>query len=768
MPVDYKGPELELKCVNTIRAVSADQPESAQSGHPGAPMGCAPMAYLLWAEIMKYSGSSPKWMNRDRFVLSNGHACALQYTMLTLAGYNLTTDDLKQFRQLGSKTPGHPESFLTEGKLNTKLYIYMHILCIYNIYILYTFGCMVGKKEGRKGAALLNPAKAFLSFDYFCICLFDCLFLPVSHSLISISLCSIGIEVCTGPLGQGICNAVGLAMAESHLAATYNTDDITVFDNHTYVLCGDGCLQEGVSGEASSLAGHLGLGKLILLYDDNEITIDGATDLSFTEDVQKRYEAYGWHVQQVDDVVTQLDDLRAAIRSAQEETDRPSIIACKTLIGYGSPSKQGTAGAHGAPLGKNDLAGAKEFYGLPKDEMFSIADDVQQVFSDAAKANEAKLDAWQATFEMYQASFPEKAQELQRRFQGKLPENLVDALPKFTIGQDKDLATRKFSEQCINAVAPLLPEWMGGSADLTPSNCTRPKNAVDYQKATPHGKYIRFGVREHAMAAICNGLFAYGGMRPYCATFLTFFGYCVGAIRLSALSKFGVMYIFTHDSIGLGEDGPTHQPIEALENLRSMPNINVFRPADSNEMAAAYKIGLESVHTPTVICCSRSTVPALLGSSVEKASQGGYVAVDTPDTPALILLSTGSEVGFCVKAAEALQKQGIATRVVSMPCQEVFLRQSQDYQASVLPGNIPTLSVEAAAVHGWHAFSHAQISMTSFGASGSGNDVFAHFGFTPDNIQAKGLALVEFYKANGPVPNLRNRPIFDNGTNGNH
>jgi transketolase len=682
--VGYKGPSVELECVNTIRAVSADQPESANSGHPGAPMGCAPMAFLLWAELMKYSGKSPKWIARDRFVLSNGHACALQYTMLHLAGYDLTAQDLSQFRTLGSKTPGHPESFVTDG-----------------------------------------------------------------------------IEVCTGPLGQGICNAVGLAMAETHLAATYNTKtpdyDYKLFDNYTYVICGDGCLQEGISGEASSLAGHLGLGKLIVFYDDNSITIDGKTSLSFTEDVQKRYEAYGWHVQQVDDVVSQLDDLRTAVENAKQVTDKPSMIACKTIIGYGSPNKANSHGVHGAPLGAAELSATKEFYGLPKDEKFYVSEAVKQVFANAITKNEGKLEQWQAMMTRYQAEFPEKAQEIQRRMAGQLPEGWDADLPKFTIGQDKDMATRKFSEQCINAFAPRIPEMVGGSADLTPSNLTRFKNAVDYQKDSPEGRYIRFGVREHGMAAISNGMFAYGGMRPFCATFLTFMGYMIGAVRLSALSQFGIIYVMTHDSIGLGEDGPTHQPIETLENLRSMPNINVYRPADSNEMAAAYKVAMESSKTPTVICCSRSSVPALFGSSIENGAKGGYVAVDV-ENAALILISTGSEVGFCVDAAKALTDAGTPTRVVSMPCQEIFLAQSDEYQKSVLPGDIPTLSVEAAAIHGWHRFSHAQIGMTSFGASGSGDALFKHFGFTPANIQSKGQALVDFYKANGPVPNLTNRP----------
>lgn len=675
--------DLELKCVNTIRAVSADQPEAANSGHPGAPMGCAPFAYLLWKEFMKYSPKDPKWISRDRFVLSNGHACALQYTMLHLCGYNLTKEDLSKFRKLGSKTPGHPEVFATEG-----------------------------------------------------------------------------VEVCTGPLGQGISNAVGLAIAERHMAATFNTADHTIFDNFTYVICGDGCLQEGVSGEASSLAGHLGLGKLIVLYDDNDITIDGGTHLSFSEDVAKRYEAYNWHVQTVEDCQNDLGALRAAIKAAQAETDKPSIIKIKTAIGYGSPSKQGTHDAHGAPLGKEDLAGTKKFYGLPEDEMFHVPDDVQKVFTEAAEKGDAKRKEWEAMFAAYTKAHPEKATEISRRFAHTLPDGVFDNLPSFTIGKDKDLATRKFSEKCLNAMCPQLPEMVGGSADLTPSNCTRFKGAVDFQKDSPEGRYMRFGVREHGMAAVCNGMFAYGGLRPFCATFLTFVGYCAGAIRLSALSRFGIIYVMTHDSIGLGEDGPTHQPIETLENLRSMPNILVYRPADSDEMAAAYKVALSRSTTPTVICASRSTLVALEGSSIEKGCKGGYVAVDV-DSPKLVLVATGSEVNLCVQAAAKLTEGGIPTRVVSMPCQEVFLEQSEEYQKSVLPGDVPTLSVEAASPHGWHRFSHAQIAMTTFGASGSGGAVFKHFGFSTENVIEKGKALVEFYKG-GSVPNLMNRPVFNN------
>lgn len=569
------------------------------------------------------------------------------------------------------------------------------------------------------------------------------------------------MEVCTGPLGQGISNAVGLAIAERHMAATFNTSDHKIFDNFTYVICGDGCLQEGVSGEASSLAGHLGLGKIIVLYDDNDITIDGATHLSFTEDVAKRYDAYGWHVQTVDDVTKDLDSLRAAIKAAQAETGKPSIIKIKTAIGYGSPSKAGTAGAHGAPLGAEDLAGAKRFYGLPDDKSFFVPEDVQKVFDDAAEKGDKKRVAWDAAFAVYTAAHPEKAAELSRRMAGKLPDGIFDNLPTFTVGKDKDLATRKFSEKCLNAVCPLLNEMVGGSADLTPSNCTHFKGATDFQKDSPEGRYLRFGVREHAMGAVCNGIFAYGGLRPFCATFLTFVGYMLGAIRLSALSKFGVLYIMTHDSIGLGEDGPTHQPIETLESLRSMPNILVFRPADSNEMAAAYKMALSRHATPTVICCSRSTVKGIETSSVEDACKGAYIAVVAAEKPKLVLIATGSEVGFCLEAAAKLTAEGTPTQVVSMPCQEVFLEQSEEYQRSVLPGGVPTLSVEASSPHGWHRFSHAQIAMTTFGASGSGSDVFNHYGFSTDNVVAKGKDLVAFYK-DGPAPDLMNRPVFDN------
>ncbi len=565
--------------------------------------------------------------------------------------------------------------------------------------------------------------------------------------------------MCTGPLGQGISNAVGMAMAERHMAATFNSPEYPIFDNYTFVICGDGCLQEGISSEASSLAGHLGLGKLIVLYDDNGITIDGDTKLSFTEDVLKRYEAYEWHVQTVSDVTTSLDDLRNAIKEAKSVTDKPSMIKVKTAIGYGSPSKEGKEEAHGSPLGAEDLAGAKEFYGLPRDKSFYVSDEVQQVFTAVGRDGDNHRRQWEKMFAAYASACPDKAAELSRRLANKLPDGIFDKLPKFQFGKDSDKATRQFSEMCLTALYPIMPELVGGSADLAPSNLTRVKDAVDFQRDSPEGRYFRFGVREHGMVAITNGIFAYGGLRPFCATFLTFAGYCMGAIRLSCLSRFGVIFVMTHDSIGLGEDGPTHQPIETLEGLRAMININVFRPADCNETVAAYQSALTTVETPTVICCSRSTVTSLQGSTVEKALKGAYIAVEV-EHPALILISTGSEVGFCVSAAKTLTDSGVATRVVSMPCQEVFLEQKLEYQHSVLPGDIPTLSVEAASVNGWARFSHAQIGMTTYGLSGNGSAVFKYFGFSPENIVKRGKELVEFYKKNGPVPNLNHRPDF--------
>lgn len=578
--------------------------------------------------------------------------------------------------------------------------------------------------------------------------------------------CTRGIEVCTGPLGQGISNAVGMAIAAKHLGATFNTPDFpNIISSKTFVLCGDGCLQEGISGEASSLAGHLGLSNLIVLYDDNHITIEGDTDLAFTEDVAKRYEAYGWQVLTVDDVAHGLDELRSALELAKSSTDRPTLIKVRTVIGFGAPSKQGSASSHGGPLGASELSEMKSrLYGLDPQKTFFVDEDVGTYYEEQAAAGEVARVTWEAEFMQYQEQYPTKAAELKRRFNGKLAEDVFDDLPCFAFGQDKPNATRKDSGKCLNALAARAPELMGGSADLTGSNCCHVEGVQDFQRDSPEGRTVRFGVREHAMAAICNGMFAFGGMRPFCATFLQFAGYALGAIRCSALSNFGVIYIMTHDSIGLGEDGPTHQPVEMLESLRAMPNLNVFRAADMNEMAAAYQMALQSVHTPTVICCSRGTVGALEHSSKDKAMKGAYTVIreDGESAPDLIIVATGSEVWRCVDAAKTLYvDHDIRTRVVSMPCQEAFLQQEEKYRRSILPGNVPTLSVEASSEHGWHRFSHAQIGMTSFGMSGPEDQLFERFGFGVKNIVQQGKELKKFYQNfDGGVPDLNARPIF--------
>mmetsp|Transcript_35771 Transcript_35771/g.83222 ORF Transcript_35771/g.83222 Transcript_35771/m.83222 type:complete len:690 (-) Transcript_35771:183-2252(-) len=675
------SPALERECINTVRVLAADMVQAANSGHPGAPMGCAPLAHVLWTMAMDYSPANPDWMGRDRFVLSNGHACALQYVMLYLTGYTgVGMEDLKSFRQVGSKTPGHPENFVTDG-----------------------------------------------------------------------------VEVCTGPLGQGISNAVGMAMGERHLAATFNRPGFDIFDNYTYVICGDGCLQEGVSSEASSLAGHLGLGRLIVLYDDNKITIDGSTDLSFTEDVCKRYESYGWHVQVVDSVAETTDALAAAVEAARAEKSRPSFIKVTTVIGHGSVN-EGSEKTHGAPLGAVDVAAVKTKFGMDPEKSFQVSADVLQTYRAAGIEGDALASDWKDTMQRYREAYPDLAKDYDRRLQFGMPEtDLAELLPTFKEG-DKDMATRKFSQACLKSVAPSMPELVGGSADLSGSNLTFLGLSRDFQKDSYDGRYIRFGVREHAMAALCNGMFAYGLLRPFCATFLVFSGYAMGSIRCSALSKFGVIYIMTHDSIGLGEDGPTHQPVETLETLRSIPNTLVLRPCDANEVSAAYMLALRRPYTPSVISLTRQTV-TFQRTTAATALQGGYTLISAT-SPVLILVGTGSEVGLCSEAAKILTQEGIATSVVSMLSMEVFMEQTPEHWRKTFPAGVPVLSVEASSVNGWHKYSHAQVGMTRFGASGPGNDLFKKFGFTTENVAEKGRKLVKFYKKAGSVPDLLNRPDF--------
>ncbi|KAI8871850.1 transketolase [Ramicandelaber brevisporus] len=671
------APAIDDLCINTVRTLAADTVQGANSGHPGAPMGCAPMAHLLFSKYINCDPSDYKWPARDRFVLSNGHACALQYVMLHLLGYDsVKVEDLKQFRQWGSTTPGHPENTHTHG-----------------------------------------------------------------------------IEVATGPLGQGISNAVGLAMGEAHLAAVFNKPGYeNLVNNYTYVILGDGCLQEGVSAEAASLAGHLKLGKLICLYDDNNITIDGETEISFTENVEERFRSYGWHTTHVDDGNSDLAGLISAIEESKAVTDKPSLIRVKTVIGYGS-AKQGTEGVHGAPLGAADIVNVKTKFGFNPEDYYFVPAAVRSFYADVRARGQQKHAEWNKLFAAYEQEYPELAAEFKRRvIEGKLPANWADKLPKYT-PEDKPVATRKLSENVLNAIAENIPELIGGSADLTGSNLTRWKSAVDFQHPSTKlgdyaGRYIRFGVREHGMSAICNGLDAYGGIIPFGSTFLNFITYAWGAVRLSALAERGVIYIMTHDSIGLGEDGPTHQPIETLALLRATPNMLTLRPADGNEVSGAYIAALEHRRTPSVLALTRQNLPHLAGSSAEKVLLGGYTLVDA-GTPDVVLVGTGSEVHLCVDAAAKLAASGVKANVVSMPCTELFDKQSFEYRRSVFPTGVPVLSVECMSTETWHKYSHAQIGLDRFGASAPAPRIFKEFGFTAENIAAKADGLVKFYKQSG-------------------
>jgi transketolase len=660
---------LEELCINSIRFLAIDAVEKAKSGHPGLPMGAAPMAYVLWDKFMRFNPKNPDWFNRDRFVLSAGHGCMLQYALLYLTGYDsVTLDDIKQFRQWESRTPGHPENFETPG-----------------------------------------------------------------------------VEVTTGPLGQGIANAVGLAMAEAHLAGRFNKPDCNLVDHYTYVILGDGCNMEGVSGEACSLAGHLGLGKLIALYDDNHISIDGSTDIAFTEDVAKRFEAYGWHVQHVEDGNSDLDAIAKAIEAAKAVTDKPSLIKVTTTIGYGSPNKQNTAGVHGAALGADEIKATRENLNWSHGE-FEVPQDVMDHMRKAVERGASAQAEWEETLATYRTKYAAEAAEFERMLAGKLPEGWADALPKYT-PEDKALATRKNSEVTLNALAPALPELIGGSADLTHSNLTELKISGSFQKGAYENRNLRFGVREHGMGAICNGIALHNsGLIPYCATFLVFADYMRAAIRLSALSQAGVIYVMTHDSIGLGEDGPTHQPVETLASLRAIPNLTVIRPADGNETSGAYKVAVESRKAPTLMAFSRQGLPNLDGSSIDAVAKGAYILSDSEGTPDLILIGTGSEVKLCVEAAEQLRANGTKVRVVSMPSWELFDAQDAAYQESVLPKAVTKrLAVEAGISMGWCRYVGAEgdvISVDRFGASAPGGTVMKEFGYTTENVVNRAKALL--------------------------
>jgi transketolase len=668
---------LDITAINTIRTLAMDAVQKANSGHPGAPMGLAPVAYALWNRVMKYDPADPVWPNRDRFVLSNGHASMLLYSLLHLAGVknvdqngkvldepSLPMEQLKTFRQLGSKTPGHPENELTAG-----------------------------------------------------------------------------VETTTGPLGQGIGNAVGMAIAQKWKAAHYRKPGFeALFDHRVYVICGDGCMMEGVSSEAASLAGHLKLNNLCLIYDDNGITIDGKTSLAFSEDVAARFAAYHWNVLRVTDG-NDLDGMVKAIETAQKTTDRPTLICLKTHIGYGAPNKQDTHSAHGEPLGADEIKLTKKAYGWPEDAQFLVPDGVYDRFkAGIGKRGAEARAAWQKLFNDYRAKFPELAAELEAMEKRDLPAGWERSVPTFP-ADAKGLATRESSGQVLNAIAKVVPWIVGGAADLNPSTKTFLKGEGVFTAENPGGRNIHFGVREHAMGAILNGM-TVSKLRAYGSGFLIFSDYGRPSIRLGAVMHIPPLYVFTHDSIGVGEDGPTHQPIEQLMSLRALPGLLVIRPCDANEVAEAYRIAVAEKHAPVVLAMTRQAVPTLDRTKFAPASnlaKGGYALNNVPK-PDVILIGTGSEVSLCVDAAEKLAAEGVKARVVSLPCWELFEKQSKDYRDSVLPPNVTArVCVEAGVAFGWERYAGptgAIIGMRSFGASAPVKDVLKHFGFTTDNVLA--------------------------------
>jgi transketolase len=657
---------LDEECINTIRTLAIDAVQKAKSGHPGMPMGMAAPAYLLWTEFLRHNPSNPAWVNRDRFVLSAGHGCTLLYSLLHLTGYPLSLDELKNFRQWGSLTPGHPEFGHTPG-----------------------------------------------------------------------------VEVTTGPLGQGISNAVGMAIAEKYLSSVFNREGFPVIDHRVYVIAGDGCLQEGVSGEACSLAGTLELNNLIVLYDDNHITIDGPTSLSFTEDVVRRYESYGWYVQVVGGDGNDLAAVRSALQNAQKETRRPSLIKIRTHIGFGSPAKQDTAEAHGSPLGDDEVAKVKVRYGWDPAQKFAVPAKALDHFRlQVAKGRDAET-RWAQMIERYAEKYPSEAAAFRRAAEGKLPEDwesIWAGLPKFDPAGS--MATREAQGKVLDAVMPKLPLVLGGSADLTPSNNTRFAGVKDFAAGDRSGRYVRYGVREHGMGAIINGIAVGGMLRPYGGTFFVFSDYMRPAIRLAALSHYPSIFVFTHDSIGLGEDGPTHQAVEQFAALRAIPGLITLRPADAYETAAAWKFALEHTGGPTAIALTRQKVPTLDQSKFAPASnltKGAYVLNDAPHAK-VVLIGTGSEVSLALSAAGSLAAEGIAVRVVSMPSWELFEQQAQSYRDSVLPPSVVArVAVEAGVRMGWERYIGAKgefVGMASFGASAPAEVAYREFGITAEAVAA--------------------------------
>jgi transketolase len=678
---------LDQKCVDTIRFLAVDAVQKANSGHPGMPMGAASMAYVLWTKHLKHNPSDPKWADRDRFILSAGHGSMLLYALLHLTGYDLPLSELKSFRQWGSKTAGHPESHITAG-----------------------------------------------------------------------------VEATTGPLGQGISNAVGMAIAEAHLGARFNRPNHIIVDHFTYVIASDGDLMEGVASEACSLAGMLSLGKLIVLFDDNRISLAGSTALTFTEDVGKRFEAYGWHVQRVDDG-NDLKAIDAALNSAKDEVSRPSLISVRTIIGYGSPNKEGTFSAHGSPLGRDELLAAKKNLDWPTEPDFLIPDDAREQFGKAVSHGKANQAEWEAAFSRYSQAFPEPAAEFKRRMTGELSDGWEEDLPVFQADQ-KGIATRKASETILQAFAPRIPELMGGSADLNPSTFTWLKGFGDF--ASPKtssegvqglvggewgygGRNVHFGVREHAMGALATGMALHGGLIPYTATFLVFSDYMRPPIRLAALSGCRAIYIFTHDSIGLGEDGPTHQPVEQIMNLRAVPNLTVIRPADAAETVEAWRAALLRNDGPTALIFTRQGVPVLDRTGCQEAQalqQGGYILWESAKgMPQVILIGTGSETNIALEAGKKLATEGIGVRVVSLPSWELFDGQPQDCRDSVLPPGVKArVAVEAGIKLGWEHYVGLEgtvIGMNSFGASAPASVLYEKFGITVDRVVQAAKELIK-------------------------
>jgi len=664
MSVSVKNPglsELDELYIQTIRFLSMEGVQQAKSGHPGMPMGMAPAAYVLWTKYLKHSPANPKWHNRDRFVLSAGHGSMLLYSLLHLTGYGLSLDELKNFRQWGSKTPGHPE---------------------------------------------YDP--------------------------------DLGVEVTTGPLGQGISNAVGMAIAQKYLASHFNRDGLPLIDYNIYVIASDGDLQEGVASEACSLAGHLGLDNLTVVYDNNYISIDGKTELSFTEDRAKRFKAYGWNVREVPGDGNDMAAFEKAVKNARREKQRPTLIKLRTHIAYGSPNMQDTAKAHGAPLGDEEIRLIKEKFGWDPEKKFHVPDEVRAHMGKLVKKGKRAEAKWNKLFANYAQAHPELAMEFHNAAEGKLPIDVESSLPIFEPGSS--VATRSASGKVLGALMPKLPLILGGSADLTPSNNTHWPEAKDFQKNARDGRYLRFGIREHAMGSIINGISVSGLARAYGGTFLVFSDYMRGAIRVAALSKYPSIFVFTHDSIGVGEDGPTHQPVEHAAALRAIPNLLVFRPADANETAQVWKYSLEHRDGPVALLLTRQGLPVLDQTeygSATNVDKGAYVLV-AADRPDVLLLASGSEVSVALCAAEGLAKEGIAAQVVSMPCWELFDEQDQQYKDSVIPPAVKArVGIEAAVEQGWYKYigdSGEFVGMSSFGASAPAKTCFEKFGITAENV----------------------------------